>query len=203
MPEHNDGDRNLEELTIANLFSLSPDGPSQLAAGLEAKDFAEIESKIAALAEPIPWSRVQSEIASLVSGALNTTVLDAWISAWKSYQEIKNDAEESRKSPEAVVLSRLAEHSIDSTLHPYVEVLLGPKLLGKITFDVTLTTLLKGLLLGLKNGRIVFLQLARCEWSGSIATKGINLLERKLTKLDLPGRITLKHSLPLVPQSEA
>lgn len=202
MSEHNDGDRNLEELTIRDLFSLSSEA-SELAAGLEAKDFAEIEGKIAALAEPIPWSRVQSEVAGLISAALGTTVLDAWACAWRTYQEIKNDAEESRKSPDAVVLSRLAEHSIDSTLHPYVEVLLGPKTLGKITFDVTLTTLLKGLLLGLKNGRIVFLELARCEWSGSVATKGINLLEHKLTKLDLPGRITLKHSLPLLPQNEA
>jgi hypothetical protein len=95
------------------------------------------------------------------------------------------------------VLSRLAEHSIDSTFHPYVEIFLGSKRLQKITFDVTLTTQIEGLVLGVKNGCIVSLQLAKCEWTGSIATKGVPLVKRKLTKLDLPGRITLKRGIPL------
>jgi len=38
--------------------------------------------------------------------------------------------------------------------------------------------------------------------TGSVATKGITLLERKLTKLDLPGSIKLKHGLSLAPQNE-
>ena len=202
MPEHTNGNRNLEELTLRDLFSLSADSPPEIATGLKAKDFDEIGSKIAALKEPIPWSRVQSEIAGLLSDALNTSVLEVWASAWKTYKELKQDAEESRRSPGAVVLSRLAEHSINSTLHPYVEVLLGREMLGKITFDVTLTTVIKGLLLGLKNGQIVSLQLAKCEWAGSIGTKGITLLERELAKLDLPGRINLKHGLSLAPLNE-
>ncbi len=110
---------------------------------------------------------------------------------------MKNDIEQSRHAPEETVLSPLAEHSIDSTLHPYVEILVGPKKIGTIKFDVTLTTQLKGLVLGLKNGDIVSLQLIQCEWTGAIATQGVTLMQRKLTKLDLPGRITLKQGISL------
>lgn len=187
----------IEDLTIRDLFGLSAEGPPEVAAGLEGKDFEELNKKISSLSEPIPWSRVQSEVAGVFPAAMNTGLLDAWAYAWKKYQNLKDDVEESRKSPDAIVLSRLAEHSIDSTLHPYVEVFLGSKRLQKITFDVTLTTQIEGLVLGVKNGCIVSLQLAKCEWTGSIATKGVTLVKRKLTKLDLPGRITLKRGIPL------
>jgi len=187
----------IEDLTIRDLFALSAHGPSEVAAGLESKDFENLNKKISSLSEPIPWSRVQSEVAGVFPAAMNTGLLDAWACAWKKYQNLKDDVEESRKSPDAIVLSRLAEHSIDSTFHPYVEIFLGSKRLQKITFDVTLTTQIEGLVLGVKNGCIVSLQLAKCEWTGSIATKGVPLVKRKLTKLDLPGRITLKRGIPL------
>ena len=187
----------IEDLTIRDLFALSAHGPSEVAAGLESKDFENLNKKISSLSEPIPWSRVQSEVAGVFLAAMNTGLLDAWACAWKKYQNLKDDVEESRKSPDAIVLSRLAEHSIDSTFHPYVEIFLGSKRLQKITFDVTLTTQIEGLVLGVKNGCIVSLQLAKCEWTGSIATKGVPLVKRKLTKLDLPGRITLKRGIPL------
>jgi hypothetical protein len=193
----------VEDLTIRDLFALSPQNPAELVAGFKAEDFQDLEKQLSSVSEPIPWSQVQSEVASLLSTALNTGVLEAWASAWKKYQDVKADVEESRKSPDAVVLTRLAKHSIDSALHPYVEVFLGPKMVQKITFDVTLTTEIKGLILGLKNGRIVSLQVGQCEWTGSIAAQGVTLIERKLTKLDLPGRISLKRGIPLTSESAA
>lgn len=195
MPTPN-GD-NIEGLSIRELFAFPLDSPPELAGGLEARDFESVEKKISALSEPIPWSRVQAEVAGKISAALDTGVLDSWACAWKKYQALKADVEESRKSPDALVLTRLAEHSIDSSLHPYVEVFLGPVKLEKIRFDVTLTTDMKGLILGLKNGCIVSFQVAECEWTGSISVKGVKLVDRKLTKLDLPGRITLKRGISL------
>jgi hypothetical protein len=196
MPDQ-DGDHNIEELTIRDLFAVSPDNSPELAAGLEAKDFREMEKRISSLSEPVPWNRVQSEISGLISEALNGSLIEAWACAWEKYQDVKNDVEESRKSPDALVLSRLAEHSIHSTLHPYVEVFLGSNLVQKVPFDVTLATQIKGLVLGIKNGRLVSLQLVECEWSGTIAVHGAVLVERKLAKLNLPGRITLKHGISL------
>ncbi len=190
---------NLEDLTIRELFELPLDSAPELAAGLDVKDFAGIEKKLSAVADPIPWSRVRSELAAQVSAALNTGLLDAWASAWKTYTHVKEDVEQSRKSPDTVVLSRLAEHSIESTLHLYVEVFLGPARLEKIVFDVSLATHLSGLILGIRNGLLVSLQAAQCDWTGSIAVKQVTLLKRRLKTLDLPGRIVLKHAIRLTP----
>lgn len=192
----------VEGLTIRDVFALPLDSPPELAAGLKPEDFKQLEKKLSSLSQPIGWSVVQSQVAGVFSGALNTRVLDGWASAWTKYKDLKQDAEDSRKAPEAVVLSRLAEHSIESSLHPYVEVFLGSKMVQKIVFDVTLTTQLEGLLLELKNGCIVSIQLAKCEWKGSIATQAISLIERPLAKLNLPGRITLKHAIPLTSKAD-
>ena len=190
-------EHNVEDLTLRDLFSLSPDSPVELSAGLKAKDFKDIGKKLSTLSQPIPWTHVQSEIATAISGALNTNLLDAWASAWKKYQDVKAAVEESRKAPDEIVLTPLTEHSIESTLHPYVDVLLGPTLVQRITFDVIVTTQLKGLILGIKNSCIISLHVGECEWTGSIGTHGVVLVRRKLTKLVLPGRIGLKRCIPL------
>ena len=133
----------------------------------------------------------------MVASALDTSLLDAWARAWQSWQKLKDDADESRKSPAEIRLSPVASHSIESSLHPWVEVLIGPKSVQKIVFDVTLTTEMKGLVLGLRNGKIISLELAQCEWTGSIAVRGAKLIERKLKKLDLAGCIRLKRPIAI------
>ncbi len=187
----------VEGLTIRDVFALPLDRPPELAAGLKAEDFKELEKKISSLSQPISWSVVQSQVASVISGTLGAPVLDGWSSAWKKYKDVKEAAEQSRKSPQAVVLSPLAQHSIESTLRPYVDVFLGSKKVQRIDFKVTLTTQIEGLLLGLKNGCIVSIQLAKCEWEGSIAAKDITLMKRHLTELGLRGVITLRHPVSL------
>ncbi len=187
-----------EQLSIRELFALPLDQPPELIAGLQARDFRNVEQKISAAPEPIPWSRVQSEIAGQISAVLNSGVLDTWACAWKKYQTLKADVEESRKSPGALVLSSLAEHSIESTLHPYVDIFLGTAKIERITFDVSVTTHIKGLILGLTNGCLVSLQLGECNWTGSIAFRGISLIERQLTALDIPGQIKLKRGISLM-----
>jgi hypothetical protein len=200
MPNDQYRNDSVEDLTIRDMFAVPLDKP-ELAAGIEAKDFQDIQKQILSLPQPIPWSRVQAEVASIIPAMLNIRLLDTWAHAWEKYEGLKNDVEQSRHAPEETVLSPLAEHSIDSSLHPYVEIFVGPKKIGRIKFDVTLTTELKGLVLGLRNGEIFSLQLAQFEWTGTIATQGVTLVRRELKKVDLTGRITLKHGISLVGNS--
>jgi hypothetical protein len=82
-------------------------------------------------------------------------------------------------------------------LHPYLEIFWGTKKIQKIDFNVTVTTRFKGLILGLRKAQIVFLQLAECEWTGTIQVKDVTLFERPLRKFSLPGRIELKRAISL------
>jgi hypothetical protein len=189
----------IEDLTLKDLLALTagdiPD-PS-IHAGVDSEDFRTLQKQVSALPLPITWSHVQSEIAGVLSAALNTSLLTMWSHAWEKYQKLMDDIEQSRKSPDAVVISRLAEHSIDSTLRPYLEILLGSKKIQKITFDVTLTTKIEALELGLRKGQIMSLQLGEVEWTCTIQVGEVTLVNRELAKLPLPGRIELKRGIPL------
>lgn len=83
----------------------------------------------------------------------------------------------------------LAEHEINSVLHPSVDVLVGPAIICELVFDVPLTTTLKGLLLTLQNGSITAIELGSCYCSGKIALQQIDLLKRELFTLELPGQL--------------
>jgi hypothetical protein len=181
-----------EEQTIASLFALSPESPAELSAGLDGDQFKEVVKEAKSLAQPVEWSAVRNDLASTMIGALDTKVIGCWASAWQKCAEVREKAEKSRNSPDTQVPCTLLEHSINSALQPYVEVYLGPKLIQKINFDVALETKIDGLILNMKGGSIVSLQIGQCEWSGSIAVQGVQLIKRNLTELDLPGRIVLK-----------
>jgi len=188
---------NLEDLTIANLFALSPEHPVELATNLDAKNFKAVEKKAQGFSEPVSWNALRTPIASKMTDALSTKVIGGWVSAWQTWDDVKDKAQKSRLSPTAPFSCTLLEHTIESTLHPYVKVLLGSELVQEIDFDVTLATQIDGLILNLLGGNLVSFQPGRCEWSGNIALQGTRLIERQLAQLDLPGRVVLKQPIPL------
>ena len=192
---------NLEELSVADLFSLSRENSAKLAAGLDAEDFKAIGEEAKSLSEPIEWDGLRKEIAGVMTDALDTKVLGGWVSAWQKWKEVRETAEKSRNSPKDPFSCNLLEHSIESTLHPYVNVLLGSKVIQKVDFEVTLTTEIDALLLNFMDGALVSIQPGRCEWSGIIAKQGAQLLERKLAQLNLPGRIVFKNPIRLAEQN--
>ncbi len=194
-------DSTFEDLTIASLFGLSHNDSAELAAGLEGDSFRALADKAKALREPVAWRNVQAGLACAMAEALQTKLLAAWVSAWHTYNELKEKAERSRNAPSVAVTCTLEEHSIESSLHPYVKVLLGEKLIQRVDFDVALETEIDGLILNLKNGSIVSLQVGRCQWSGTISIQGTELLTRSLAELDLPGRIVLKNPISLFGES--
>jgi hypothetical protein len=188
---------NLEELTIANLFALSPEHPVELATNLNATNFNAVESKAQSFTEPVTWDALRAPIARQMTDALSMKLLGGWISAWQDWDQVKDKAQKSRLSPSAPFTCTLLEHTIESTLHPYVKVLLGSELVQEIDFDVTLATQIDGLILDILGGSLVSIRPGRCEWSGSIALQGTRLIERRLAQLELPGRVVLKHPIDL------
>jgi hypothetical protein len=188
---------NLEELTIANLFALSQEHPVELATNLDARNFKAVENKAQSFSDPVSWDALRTPIARQMADALSTKVIGGWVSAWQDLAQVKDKAQKSRLSPDALLTCTLLEHTIESTLHPYVKVLLGSELVQEIDFDVTLATQIDGLILDLLGGSLVSIRPGRCEWSGSIALQGTTLIERQLAQLDLPGRVVLKHPIVL------
>ena len=184
-----------EDLTLSQMFGLSADFKLDSTTGSDAENIVKLRKKIPPATS---WNSVQAEVATSLTSTLRSSLLETLAQGWAHYQALMDDARESRKSPQVPILSTLAEHAIDSTLHPYVEVFIGPTSIQKIPFDVTLTTTIDGLQLGLQNGKIVSVEMGQCKWKGTIATGSVPLIERHIQPLTLPGRIQLKNPIPLI-----
>ena len=185
-----------EDLNIGDLFKLcsGTEVESDLKAGLGAEELGALRK---ALPKMISWSSVQDGVADSLMQALHVSVLGTLANGWKHYSMFMEDVRRSRSSPEVEIVSAIAEHSIHSTLHPFVDVRLAGRTVHEIAFEVSLETRMKGLLLGLKKGEIVSIELGECEWTGKIAVAQVDILERKLKTLSLPGHLRLKQGITI------
>lgn len=185
-----------EDLSLGDLFSLVRGGEveTDLKAGLGAEELTELRKKVPKM---ISWSSVQEGVTDSLEETMHVSVLALLANGWKHYSKFMEDVQRSRGSPETEIVSVLADHSIHSTLHPHVDVRLGGKTVHEIAFDVGLVTTIRGLVLGLKKGEIVSIELGECEWTGKIAVAEVDVLERKLKKVTLPGHLRLKHSIAI------
>jgi hypothetical protein len=62
------------------------------------------------------------DLTSKVAELLNVELPDLFASSWKKARELQEALEESRKSPEKVIILDLAEHEITNEYHPYIEI---------------------------------------------------------------------------------
>lgn len=185
-----------EDLSIGDLFAVATgeEAEEDLKAGLGADELKELRDKVP---KTISWSSVQSSVADSLAQAMHVSVLQTLANGWKHYEMFMEDVRRSRTNAEVEIVSAIADHSIHSTLHPYVDVKLGGKTVHEIAFNVSLVTTIRGLLLGLKKGEIVSIEFGDCDWTGKIAVAEVDVLERKLKKLSLPGHLRLKHPIAI------
>jgi hypothetical protein len=185
-----------EDLSLGDLFAVvtGEQAEGDLKAGLDAKELSELRKKVPTA---ISWSSVQESVADSLAEAMHVSVLATLANGWKHYTMFMEDVRRSRSNPEVEIVSAIADHSIHSTLHPFVDVRLGGKTVHEIAFDVSLVTTIRGLLLGLKKGEIVSVEMGDCEWTGKIAVAEVEVLERKLKKLALPGHLRLKRGIAI------
>ena len=185
-----------EDLSLSDLFAVvtGEEAEGDLKAGLDAKELSELRKKVPTA---ISWSSVQESVADSLAEAMHVSVLATLANGWKHYTMFMEDVRRSRSNPEVEIVSAIADHSIHSTLHPFVDVRLGGKTVHEIAFDVSLVTTIKGLLLGLKKGEIVSVEMGDCEWTGKISVAEVDVLERKLKKLALPGHLRLKRGIEI------
>jgi hypothetical protein len=185
-----------EDLSIGDLFELGTGAEvaSDVKAGLGAEDLSALRK---AVPKMISWSSVQEGVADSLVQALHVSVLGTLANGWKHYSMFMEDVRRSRSNPGVEILSAIAEHSIHSTLHPFVDVRLAGKTVHEIAFEVSLETKMKGLQLGLRKGEIVSVEVGECEWTGKITVAEVDVLERKLKTLRVPGHLRLKRGITI------
>jgi hypothetical protein len=113
---------------------------------------------------------------------------DLFVSSWKKVGELKEALEESRKSPEEVIVLDLTEHEITNEYHPYIEIrIAGMPLPKKIEFKVQIAATLKGINLKIQAGSIKEILTGSCDFEGKVKYGDLTIAEKKVGPLELPG----------------
>ena len=176
-------------LSVRQLLDM-PKGTDVLA-GLPEDDLKSVRNA----ARGIEWSSVRSAVGENLAEALDDIdPITLFAAAWAKYSLLADAAKESAEG--ATVLVPLAEHEVQSELHPYVEIQLGP-VTRKIEFNVTLLLKLKGVVVKVKSGEIRGIEAGTCEGSAELALADQSIWSHEFKPIALPGKMELEKGIPI------
>lgn len=176
------------------------------AKGLSPKRLSLIESSeaIASLKEilrkeaRVKWPAALGKIAEKVPDILDIGVPDILVSAWSKSRLLAKYRDREKYPPQETFLVPLAEHTINSEHHPFLEILVNGKSVGKIKFTITLSLKLEGIVLKIQDGRIREAATGTCQGKGALKYENHVILEKAAGSISLPGSIDLGEGLPII-----
>jgi len=175
-------------LNLRGLFSF----PDPAATTPPSNEWREFQSRLGREIKTIKWPAAMPDLVSKIGELFNVELPDLLVSSWKKARELQEALEESRKSPDEVIVLELAEHAITNEYHPYVEIrIAGLPLPKKIEFKVQIVTRLKGINLKIKAGTITEIQAGSFDFEGKVKYQDLTIAEKKLGPIELLGVSTI------------
>ena len=184
---------NNSSLNLRRLFAF----PDPAAKTPPSNEWQAFQSRLGSEIKTIRWPAAMPDLASKITELFNVELPDLFVSSWKKVGELQEALEESRKSPDEVIVLELAEHEITNEYHPYIEIrIAGMPLPKKIEFKVQIVTALKGINLKIQAGTITEIQAGTCDFEGKIKYEDLTIAEKKLGPIELL-------SVSIIPRQEA
>jgi hypothetical protein len=140
---------------------------------------------------------VSSEVMKKLEGVLDVDLGGIVLEGWGKYKELLQYRDRTRYPPDQTILLPLAHHEIRSVHKPYVDVLLDDKPIGRVTFTVDLRLIFDGVVLVIQDAAIKEIKSGSCEGRGVLSCGQVALVDRRIVKFDLPGRIKLGDGFPI------
>lgn len=173
---------NNSSLNLRTLFSF----PDPAATAVTSNKWQDFQSRLGGEIKTIKWPAAMPDVASKIGELFNVELPDLLVSSWKKAKELQEALEESRKSPEEVIILELAEHEITNEYHPFIEVrIAGISLPKKIEFKVQIVTALKGINLKIQGGTITEIQAGSCDFEGKVKYQDLTIADKKLGPIEL------------------
>ena len=175
-------------LSLRRLFSFPEPG----ATTPPSNEWQEFQSLLGREIKAIKYPAAMPDLASKIGELFNVELPDLLVLSWKKAAELQKALEESRKSPEQVVVLDLAEHVMTNEYHPYIEIrIAGVPLPKRIEFTVQILTRLKGINLKIQDGTITEIQAGSCEFEGKVKYEDLTIADKKLAPIVLRGVPTI------------
>jgi len=180
---------NNSSLNLRTLFSF----PDPAAKTPPSNEWQEFQSRLGREIKTIKWPAAMPDVASKISELFNVEMPELFVSSWKKAKELQEALEESKESPDEVIVLELTEHEITNEYHPYIEIrIAGMPLPKKIEFKVQIATTLKGINLKIQAGKITEIQAGSCNFEGKLKYQDLTLAQKKVGPIELLGVSTIK-----------
>ena len=164
--------------------------------GQSASDGLRDSDRVAAAAQSVSREAGEHHPEALAEAAaeklpalLDVPVGTVLARAWSSSKLLASFLKSIRESGDEPVRLPLREHTIASSHHPSVEVLVNEKVVDRLDFEIALTLTLKGAVLEARRGRIAAVHTGECIAAGEVGFEGVPLIKRESAPFELPGTI--------------
>jgi hypothetical protein len=176
-------------MNLRDLLSL----PDPAAPAEPSSRWQELQGQLGREIKTIKWPAAMPDLATKIGELFNVPLPDILVASWKKAGALQGLLEESTKNPEKVLFLELAEHTVRSEYHPYIEIrIAGMPLPKKIEFTVQLSAGLKGIVLRIKGGAIAEIQTGNCEFEGKVQYADLTIANKKVGPIQFRGLSTAR-----------
>ncbi|MFI6144495.1 hypothetical protein [Streptomyces sp. NPDC051109] len=140
---------------------------------------------------------VGRELATVVDGFLDLDLVSLVASGWSQYKVLKEAARRTRGSPGSEEVVALATHTVSSTHHPSVDLLVDGAPAATVAVKLTVLFRISGLVAVVRDGLLVAARSGQCTVEARLAVRDIPVASRE-GRLDLPATLRLREPIDLL-----
>lgn len=167
----------------------------------------EIEQQLPELSA----NAVREELNAKIGEVLGTGIDEVLVASWRKFQDFQEYADPAKHPPEETILVPLAEHTIRSSHHPHVDLMVKNVTIGSVHLVVELALALEGVVLKIQGGKIRDVRGGSCRASGTLlcsvetrlGAKELLNVEKETRKFELRGAIRLGDGIAIPPPGGA
>ena len=199
--------------TVALFFGLTPKGGGVPEDAVAKVEFATREAiqKVATqtgvikavLQRGVPatqWAAAAGQVIALLHKELSDlSIPTLLIQGWTKYEKFREYCDEAKHPADERNVVPLFKHTLTSTHKPAVELRIDGVPAGRVNFEVALSVTIESVSLVIINKRFMEALPGAVEAKGTVKCEGIDILERKLGRFDLPGKIKFGDGYPIDP----
>ena len=137
------------------------------------------------------------QVAAVAQGLLDLDLGGLVIAAWGKWADLTAAAKRTFATPDSSEVVELAVHTITSSHHPSVELLVNDVHVATVRFELAVKFVIKGLVATVQHGRLVAVHAGDCDLTATLAAESRQLAKRE-AHLELPVLVRLGSGLPLL-----
>ncbi len=185
--------------TLRDFFALADDDQAaqRVAALTSSPAFATLAETVSSAAGPARWQQALSDVAVAIPDLLQVDVSSVLAGAWKKDRELGRFTDPHQYAPDETILVELTTHVVTSQHRPHIDLLVNDQPYGRLDFTVEIALRVEGIVLTIKDGKILKATTGPCTASGRIACAGQTLSARESAPVQLPGTLVFDRPIPI------